>query len=129
MVTYTKGFNIHYIIVLKNKLKTYTCLDDWKIILVKKVGWQNHQKEKKNAPGAIIHLWTGVFIFCFNKNIVYLVTFESLWAKEKHTSFGIFLKSSFRVGPLKWSILKNSPRHICYVYLQFVCDGYYIFLS
>lgn len=56
MVTYTKGFNIHYIIVLKNKLKTYTCLDDWKIILVKKVGWQNHQKEKKNAPGAIIHL-------------------------------------------------------------------------
>lgn len=40
-----------------------------------------------------------------------------LWAKDKHTSFGIFLKNSLKVGPLKLPTLENSPGHICYMYL------------
>lgn len=34
MVTYTKGFNIRYIVDLKVKAPTY--LDDWEIILIQK---------------------------------------------------------------------------------------------
>lgn len=43
-------------------------------------------------------------------------------------ALGSFLKSSFKVEPLKLSVLQNNPSHICYMYLQLVCDGYYIFL-